>query len=226
MSVLDPAKEQALMKQYLPLVKRAAGHLRSQVSASFGRDDLEQIGMMGLLEAIRRYGTQPDEQFESYAFKRVRGAMLDELRRQDWRPRQVRQQTHSFNHVVRSLYNSLGRAATEQELADEMQIDIAEVRELSYASQSESMHSLEALLEAGIREPENEECAVSRQDQQRVIRQVLAQLPKREQMLLTLYYLHELNMKEISLVIGLTESRVCQLHKQCIDQLNTLLAGH
>ena len=94
--VLGPVREQALLRRYLPLVKGAASHLRSQVSASFSREDLEQVGMMGLLEALRRYGGEPDEQFESYAFKRIRGAMLDELRRQDWRPRQTRQQAHGF----------------------------------------------------------------------------------------------------------------------------------
>lgn len=89
--------EQAILSRYLPLVKRAATHLRSQVSASFDQEDMEQVGMMGLLEAWRRYGGEPDAQFESYAFKRVRGAMLDELRRLDWRPRQLRQQVHGHN---------------------------------------------------------------------------------------------------------------------------------
>ena len=221
--VLDPVREQALLRRYLPLVKRAASHLRSQVSASFSREDLEQVGMMGLLEALRRYGGEPDEQFESYAFKRIRGAMLDELRRQDWRPRQTRQQAHDFNHVARTLYNRLGRAASEQELADEMQVSLEEIRELLYASQAEAMQSLDELLEVGSH-PTEQESPISRLEQERALGQVLGQLNKRDQLLLTLYYQHELNMKEIALVLGLTESRVCQLHKQCILQLNHQLA--
>lgn len=220
---MNPLQEQRCLQRYLPLVKRAAAHLRSQVSASFDREDMEQVGMMGLLEALRRYGGEPDVQFESYAFKRIRGAMLDELRRQDWRPRQTRQQAHDFNHVARTLYNRLGRAASEQELADEMQVSLEEIRELLYASQAEAMQSLDELLADGIHQPHQEHCAIRRFEQQRAVRQVLDRLDKREQLLLTLYYQHELNMKEIALVLGLTESRVCQLHKQCVARLNQLL---
>jgi RNA polymerase sigma factor, FliA/WhiG family len=222
--VLSPAREQALLCAYLPLVKRAASHLRSQVSATFAREDLEQVGMMGLLEALRRYGGEPDAQFESYAFKRIRGAILDELRRLDWRPRQIRQQAHDFNQVARTLYNRLGRTPSEQELADEMQVSLDELRDFLYASQAEAMHSLDELLDAGSCHPAQENCAIGRLEQQRAMRQALEQLPKREQLLLTLYYQHELNMKEIALTLDLTESRVCQLHKQAIQQLNQLLA--
>lgn len=220
---MAPAREQALLRQYLPLVKRAASHLRSQVSASFDREDLEQVGLMGLLEALRRYGGEPDEQFEAYAFKRIRGAMLDELRRQDWRPRQTRQQANDFNQVMRTLYNRLGRVPTEQELADHMQVSKQEIWELLYASQAEAMQSLDALLEAGQSHPQQEQCAVERLVQERALGQVLKRLPNREQLLLSLYYQHELNMKEIALVLDLTESRVCQLHKQCISLLNQQL---
>lgn len=223
-SPLTPAREQALMLRYLPLVKRAATHLRSQISATFCREDLEQVGLMGLLEALRRYGGEPDEQFECYAFKRIRGAMLDELRRQDWRPRQVRQQAHDFNHVARTLYNRLGRIASEQELADEMKLDLEEVRSLHYASQSEAMQSLDELLEGVSGHPSCENNEIARLELQRSVKQALSQLPKREQLLLSLYYQHELNMKEIALALGLTESRVCQLHKQCLVQLNQQLA--
>jgi RNA polymerase sigma factor for flagellar operon FliA len=148
--------EQAILTRYLPLVKRAASHLRSQVSACFDQEDMEQVGMMGLLDAWRRYGSEPDVQFESYAFKRIRGAMLDELRRLDWRPRQLRQQVHSHNQVQRDLHNRLGRAPTEQELAAALNCTIEEVRQLAYASQAEALQSLEEWLENGGRAPATE----------------------------------------------------------------------
>ncbi|MBM0418527.1 FliA/WhiG family RNA polymerase sigma factor [Aeromonas veronii] len=212
--------EQAILTRYLPLVKRAACHLRSQVSACFDQEDMEQVGMMGLLEAWRRYGSEPDVQFESYAFKRIRGAMLDELRRLDWRPRQLRQQVHGHNQVQRELHNRLGRAPSEQELATALDCSVDEVRQLSYASQAEALQSLEEWLENGGKAPTTESDDV---DMAMTISKVLATLDKREQLLLALYYQQELNMKEIALVLGLTESRVCQLHKQCVLQLKQRL---
>ncbi len=212
--------EQVILSRYLPLVKRAATHLRSQVSASFDQEDMEQVGMMGLLEAWRRYGGEPDAQFESYAFKRVRGAMLDELRRLDWRPRQLRQQVHGHNQVQRELFNRLGRNPTEQELAQVLSCTVEEVRQLAYASQAEALQSLEEWLENGGRAPASES---DDQDLAMTLGKVLGTLDKREQLLLSLYYQQELNMKEIALVLGLTESRVCQLHKQCVLQLKQRL---
>ncbi len=212
--------EQAILTRYLPLVKRAACHLRSQVSACFDLEDMEQVGMMGLLEAWRRYGSEPDAQFESYAFKRIRGAMLDELRRLDWRPRQLRQQVHGHNQVQRELHNRLGRPPSEQELAAALDCSVDEVRQLSYASQAEALQSLEEWLENGGKAPTTESDDV---DMAMTISKVLATLDKREQLLLALYYQQELNMKEIALVLGLTESRVCQLHKQCVLQLKQRL---
>ncbi|MGY6039654.1 lateral flagellar system RNA polymerase sigma factor LafS [Aeromonas sp. AE23HZ002T15] len=212
--------EQAILTRYLSLVKRAASHLRSQVSASFDQEDMEQVGMMGLLEAWRRYGSEPDAQFESYAFKRIRGAMLDELRRLDWRPRQLRQQVHGHNQVQRELFNRLGRNPTEQELADALACSVEEVRQLAYASQAEALQSLEEWLENGGKAPTMESDDV---DMAMTLSKVLRSLDKREQLLLSLYYQQELNMKEIALVLGLTESRVCQLHKQCVLQLKQRL---
>ncbi|MGY3858223.1 lateral flagellar system RNA polymerase sigma factor LafS [Aeromonas intestinalis] len=212
--------EQAILIRYLSLVKRAASHLRSQVSASFDQEDMEQVGMMGLLEAWRRYGSEPDAQFESYAFKRIRGAMLDELRRLDWRPRQLRQQVHGHNQAQRELFNRLGRNPTEQELAEALACSVEEVRQLAYASQAEALQSLEEWLENGGKAPATESGDV---DMAMTLGKVLRSLDKREQLLLSLYYQQELNMKEIALVLGLTESRVCQLHKQCVLQLKQRL---
>ena len=146
--------------------------------------------------------------------------MLDELRRLDWRPRQLRQQVHSHNQAQRELHNQLGRPPSEQELATVLECSIEEVRQLAYASQAEALHSLEEWLENGGKAPAIESDDV---DMAMTISKALTSLDKREQLLLSLYYQQELNMKEIALVLGLTESRVCQLHKQCVLQLKQRL---
>src|SRR6478736_5980669 len=108
------ADDQGHLLAYAPLVKRIVYQLNSQVGGAIGRDDMEQIGLMGLLEALRRYGI-PDGNFASFASMRIRGAILDELRRQDWRPREVRQQSHRLRDGVRDLTRRLGREPGEAE---------------------------------------------------------------------------------------------------------------
>lgn len=215
--------EEALLIKYLYLVKRAVSHLRSQVSTMQSYEDLIQIGTMGLLEAIRRYGSQPDDIFEGYAFKRIRGAILDELRRQDWRPRQARQQAHKLNRARRTLSKELGRDANEEELATYLDVDLKQLQAMEFDNVAEEMYSLDELLQVDSNvlsyssESDNNEM-------KQALAQTLASLDKREQLLLTLYYQYELNMKEIALTLKITESRVCQLHKLAIKQLHTHLA--
>ena len=214
--------ETRLLTKYAYLVKRACSHLRSQVSADFDQEDFEQVGLMGLLEAIRRYG-EPDEAFESFAFKRIRGAILDELRRQDWRPRSLRQAAHNLNHLRRKLYKELNRDPSDEELAKAAGISASEVRELAYANQAEEMQCLEDWLAKG---GDTGSGGMQQIDVQRSLAQALAQMPERERLLIALYYQYELNMKEIALTLGLTESRVCQLHKECLATLNQLLGNN
>lgn len=211
--------ENRVLSRYAYLVKRACSHLRSQVSASFSMEDFEQVGLMGLLEAIRRYG-EPDEAFESFAFKRVRGAILDELRRQDWRPRRVRQAANELNHVHRALFNELGREPTDEELAEHAGLTLEQVRERLYDAQAEEMQCLEDWLAKG----GDKACSQNdRLEMQQSIADALRQMSERDRLLIALYYHQDLNMKEIALTLGLTESRVCQLHKQCLATLNRLL---
>jgi RNA polymerase sigma factor for flagellar operon FliA len=213
------AQETVLLTRYTYLVKRVSNHLRSQVSTVFSRDDLEQVGLMGLLEAIRRYG-EPDEAFEGFAFKRIRGAILDELRRQDWRPRRVRQAVHEINHHHRQLYNQLGREPTDEELAAAAGLSVADVRERLYDGQAEEMQCLEDWLAKGGDKPDG---AMEQAEQQHYVAEALAQMSERDRLLIALYYQQDMNMKEIALTLGLTESRVCQLHKECLATLNRLL---
>ena len=217
------SNENSLLSQYSFLVKRAAGHLRSLLGPVVDSDDLQQIGLLGLLSALRRYGKAPDGFFEAYAFKRIRVAMLDEFRRTDWRPRQLRQHAHQFRDAGRELTKTLGRVPSHDELGKHLNIDAAQLSELMYLTQAESMESLDQLLEQQQHEQLGE-TSLSGLELKLSLKKAMASLPERCRLLLHLYYSHELNMKEIALVLQLTESRVCQLHKQSVEMLSKKLA--
>ncbi|MGL5005887.1 MAG: FliA/WhiG family RNA polymerase sigma factor [Plesiomonas sp.] len=217
--------EQRLLLEHTSLVRRIARHLALQVSAVIDHDDLEQIGMLALLGEIRRYDPDSSVPLEIVASPRIRGAMLDELRRLDWRSRGIRQKSHELKDSIRSLSRKLGRKPTSQELAQALQISSEELQARLLACQAERVDSLDSLQDDGIHNfglywPSDEaQSARFKRD----LSCALAQLPEREQTLLSLYYEHELNLKEIALVLDLTEARICQLHKKALKQLNRLL---
>ncbi|QFU20462.1 RNA polymerase sigma factor FliA [Shewanella eurypsychrophilus] len=213
--------ESQLMRQYLPLVKRSVSQLRSHCGAALAIEDMEQIGMMALLESSRRYPGEFDNGFISFAGQRIRGAILDELRRQDWRPRPVRQQAHELNDSVRKLTRKLGRDPTDIEVADSMGINREQYRDRLYASQSESMKSLDDMLSAGSHFSDNVN-AIEQFSSKQTLMKAISKLNKREQVILSLYYQHELNLKEIAGTLGLTETRICQLHKLAVKHLQEI----
>ncbi|WP_394202870.1 RNA polymerase sigma factor FliA [Shewanella waksmanii] len=213
--------EAQVMQQYLPLVKRSVSQLRSHCGTVMTSEDMEQIGLMALLESSRRYPGEYDNGFLSFAGQRIRGAILDELRRQDWRPRPVRQQAHELNDRVRSLTKQLGRPPSDLEVADAMGLSQQQYRERLYASQSESMKSLDTMLSNGDSFKDNNN-VIEQFSAKQTLLSAIAKLNKREQVILSLYYQHELNLKEIAGTLGLTETRICQIHKQAVKQLQQI----
>ncbi|MFH6599615.1 RNA polymerase sigma factor for flagellar operon [Pseudomonas sp. THAF187a] len=222
-ALFAPGAEQKWLMQYLPLVKRIVSQLALQANQVLDREDMEQIGLMGLLECLRRYGT-PDEQFGRFAALRVRGAILDELRRQDWRPRQVRQQTHKIRDAIRQLARQLGRVPQEEEILRAIGISAKDYQEFLQADACEAIESLDELLQNG---HEGFTCGSSAVEdrvlKERLLTQALSQLSERERLVLTLYYQHELSLKEIALVLELSDARVCQLSKQAIAKASRYL---
>ena len=220
-SVVD---EGAILRQHLKLVKRIVNQLRPHASATVGLDDMEQLGLLGLLEAARRYGDM-DENFPYFASRRIRGAILDELRRRDWRPRQLRQQAHDLTNKVKLLTKKLSRQPSEQEILQELNLSSDEYHRLLYVSQAEELQSLEQLFEQGGDnfQFESSDSAVQHLIDQDLLKYALGRLPEREQLILSLYYLKELSLKEIAMVVGLTEARICQLHKQALGHLQTMI---
>ncbi|WP_318373221.1 FliA/WhiG family RNA polymerase sigma factor [Enterobacter sp.] len=222
---LTPAEESHYLQAYLPLVRKVVRQLAPQCSAVMDRQDMEQIALMGLLEAIRRYGA-PDNGFGGYAVQRIRGAVLDELRSLDWRPRSLRQKFHQVNDAIRAVRKTLGREPEAHELAAEG-ITAEDYREYLSLEGAGSLASLDELLDA-------DQSAVpleSRRLEEQVITQhmlgkALGGLSEKEQQILFLYYQQDMNFKEIALVLGLTEARICQLNKKIAQKLKDYFATH
>ena len=223
-STVSVADEQKHLLAYAPLVKRIVRQLNSQVQGAIDRDDMEQIGLMGLLEALRRYG-EPDAAFGSYAALRVRGAILDELRRQDWRPRAVRQQSHKMRDAVRALTRKLGREPSEQETMQALGLDADGYQAYLLDENAETIASFDEILQDTLADTGS----VAGPEEQLMIRRSLEQalngLDEREQRVIQMYYEFELSYKEIAAVLDLTDARVCQLNKAALNKMKAVLAA-
>jgi len=217
------ADEQRHLLAYAPLVKRIVRQLTSQIGAAVDREDMEQIGLMGLLDALRRYGDAPDEKFGSYASIRIRGSILDELRRQDWRPRSVRQDSHRMRDAVRALTRRLGRAPSDGDILAELNISAAELQEYRLAENAEMLVSFDEIQQELSHMPSAslspEEALMDR----RSLEQALGTLDEREQRVVQLYYEFDLSLKEIAAVLGLTDARVCQINKGALRKMKAFL---
>lgn len=222
-SAFAPGEEQRWLLRYLPLVKRIVNQLSLQASQALDREDMEQIGLVGLLEGLRRYGV-PDEHFGRFAALRIRGAILDELRRHDWRPRKVRQQAHKVRDATRELSRRLGRSPREEELRAYTGLSADEFQAYLRAEAGEALASLDEMLLSGSLGAKGEVADfANRLLDERLLSQALAVLNERERLVLTLYYQHDLNLREIGLVLEVTDARVCQLCKQAIDKASAFL---
>jgi RNA polymerase sigma factor for flagellar operon FliA len=222
-AAMSTQEEGRHLAAYAPLVKRIARQLNSQVSGAMGREDMEQIGLMGLLEALRRYGT-PDTGFGSYASLRVRGAILDELRRQDWRPRAVRQDSHKMRDAVRALTRKLGREPNDKEAADALGIDQDEWRQFLLDDCAEELLSFDDMLQESTERASVEPGPEQQYLVRRSLEQALNALNEREQRVIQMIYEFELSYKEIAAVLDLSDARVCQLNKSALAKMKAALA--
>jgi RNA polymerase sigma factor for flagellar operon FliA len=222
-----PDKDQ-LVQQYSQLVKRLAFQLMTKLPASVQADDLIQNGMIGLLDAISRFEEGLGAQFETYAVQRIRGAMLDGLRENDWVPRGVRREMRRVEETIHQLEQRHGRAPSEGELAEALGMPLADYQKLLQDARGHQLVYLEDLsgdqdddyLERNVAGQELDPLAILEDDEMRraLIRSIEA-LPEREKMVMGLYYDEDLNLKEIGEIMGVTESRICQLHSQAIARL-------
>lgn len=217
-----------LVEQFAPLVKRIAYHLLGRLPSSVQVEDLMQAGMIGLLEASRKFDHGKGASFETYAGIRIRGAMLDEVRKGDWAPRSVHRNTRMVSEAMRAVESRLGRDAKDHEVAAELNMSLEDYYSILNDTAGSKLFSFEDLLESGGDADAHADHEPHGGLQDERFRAALVEaidgLPERERLLLSLYYEQELNLKEIGAVLGVSESRVSQLHSQCAARLRARLA--
>lgn len=213
------------------LVKKIAYHLLARLPSSVELDDLIQAGMMGLIEAFKRFESTKGASFETYAGIRIRGSIMDEVRKSDWAPRSVRRNGRAIASAIKELEAKLGREASDVEVSQAMDISLNEYHEMLQSSMSTQLFSFEELLDSeGLNvEMDNDEDSapysfVEDLGFQKQLAQEIDSLPEREKLVLSLYYNDELNLKEIGSVLGVSESRVSQIHSQAAMRLKARLS--
>ncbi|WP_396587187.1 RNA polymerase sigma factor FliA [Bermanella sp. R86510] len=220
-----------LVEEYAVLVKRIAHHLKGRLPASVQLDDLIQSGMIGLIEAARKYEPSKGASFETYAGIRIRGAMLDEIRKGDWAPRSVHRNSRKITDAIRYVESQTGRDAQDHEVAAALGMELEEYHHHLQDGAGSRLFSFEDLIE---QRGEQESDFLSHDEDspledlqsenfQAHLATAISQLPEREQLVLALYYDEELNLKEIGAVLEVSESRVSQIHSQAAHRLRARL---
>lgn len=232
----DRATREKLIMEYLPLVKYVVGRMAVTLPPTVDSDDLMGYGVMGLIAAIERFNPDRGFKFETFAVSRIRGAIIDELRSQDWLPRSVRQKAKEMETAIRGLEHQLGRTASDEELAGAMGVKVDDLPKnlseivapvlslddlVSMGDDGQKISWLDTLPDermgpAGVFDQE---------EMVEILGQAIDALPEREKLLITLYYHEGLTLKEIGQVLTVTESRVCQLHSQAVGRLRTKING-
>ena len=227
---LTQQTQETFVKAHAVLVKRIAYHLLGRLPSSVQLEDLMQAGMLGLLEAVRHYDEEKGASFETYASIRIRGFMLDEVRRNDWVPRSVYRNARSIAQAVQVIENREGRDAKDQEVAALLDISLADYHQMLNDSNGAHLYGFDDVgMEDDIFPADTSESTTAphvqilRNDTKECLAEIISSLPKKEQLVLSLYYEHELNLKEIGDILDVTESRVSQLHSQATHRIKARL---
>jgi len=233
----DSGLRDRLILHYAPLVKYVAGRVGSGLPAHVEQADLVSYGTFGLIDAITRYEPSREVKFESYAMSRIRGAIIDELRNTDWIPRSVRMKARQFERTVAELEGKLRRSPTDEEVADAMDMDVEEIRKFLGQLSLVNVVALDELLtdDEGGSSPRlgdtlQDSAALDPQamaehgEARQLLARAVEQLPEREKVVVSLYYFEGLTLADIGRVLGVTESRICQLHTKAVLHLRTKLA--
>lgn len=234
----DPKIRDLFVRQYAPLVKYVAGKVAMGMPHNVEFDDLVGFGVFGLFDAIKKFDPDKHVKFKTYAVTRIRGAIFDELRSIDWVPRSVRQKTREIEDTIHRLESSLGRSASDQEIADEMRMTTKEFQKMMIKISGTSILSLNDVWYTGddsdkvsivdsIESPSslNPDIIVEKDEIKRVIIQAITELPEKEKKVLVLYYYEDLTLKEIGKILEVTESRISQLHTKAIMRLRSKLTN-
>jgi RNA polymerase sigma factor for flagellar operon FliA len=227
----------ALIRQYQPLVRKLAHHMMAKLPANVQVDDLIQVGLMGLSEALTRFEATQGVQFETFATQRIRGAMLDELRENDWVSRGVRKSQKDIEVSMRRLEHRLGRSPLESEIAADLGMSLTDYQSLLGKVKGTQLVYLEDMNH----NPDDEDSFLDRHmgdseadplnmlsdhRMRQALVAAIKNLPEREQHIMSMYYEEDMNLKEIAAVLDVTESRICQLHSQSIARLRAKMRSH
>jgi len=224
--------DEDFIKEYAPLVKRIAHHLLARLPAIIQADDLIQAGMIGLIEAARNFDEKKGATFVTYAGIRIRGAMLDEIRKGDWAPRSVHKNSRRVAAAMREVENKTGRDARDVDVAQNLGVSLDEYHQIIQDSNSSKIFAFEDL---GVNEealdcPTNNPITgplegIQRDDFKHKLSKEIEKLPEREKLVLALYYDEELNLREVGEVLGVSESRISQIHSQAMLRLKSRLVN-
>lgn len=219
------------LESYLPLVKRIAYHLKGRLPDSVFVDDLIQSGIIGLIEAMQKFNANQGASFETYAGIRIRGSMLDEIRKGDWTPRSVHRKSREVSEAISKVEARFGREARDGEIAGEMGVEIEQYYHILQDTNSVQLLSID--------EPDHEELSegrmvgkgstpfgeLSENGFQEALVQEISNLPEKEKLVMALYYDEELNLKEIGEVLEVSESRISQIHSQAIKRIRSRMVN-
>jgi len=227
----------ALIRQYQPLVRKLAHHMMAKLPANVQVDDLIQVGLIGLSEALTRFEATQGVQFETFATQRIRGAMLDELRENDWVSRGTRKSQKDIEESLRRLEHRLGRSPLESEIAADLGMSLSDYQSLLGKVKGTQLVYLEdmnrgsddedSFLDRHMGDAEADPLNMLRNQRLReALVAAIKNLPEREQYIMSMYYEQDMNLKEIAAVLDVTESRICQLHSQSIARLRAKMRTH
>jgi RNA polymerase sigma factor for flagellar operon FliA len=227
----------AMIRQYQPLVRRLAHHMMAKLPANVQVDDLIQVGLIGLSDALSRYEAGQGAQFETFATQRIRGAMLDELRENDWMSRGSRKSQKDIEQALHRLEHRLGRTPLESEIATEMGMSLTDYQSLLGKVRGTQLVYLEdmgrgsddddSFLDRHVADSDADPLnLLGDQRLREALVSAIKLLPEREQLIMSMYYEQDMNLKEIALVMNVTESRICQLHSQSIARLRAKMRAH
>ncbi len=235
----DQRAREQLIVAYSPLVKYVAGRLASGLPAHVEEGDLVSYGLLGLMNAVERFELEREIKFETYAITRIRGAIIDELRSQDWVPRSVRSRAREIERANAKLENQLQRPPTDEEMAAELDISLEDFQESLLAISTSTVAALDELWTVSdasgdqvslldtLHDPDapDPSRAIDESELKDRVADAIARLPEREKLVVALYYYENLTLREIGEVLGVTESRVSQLHTKAVLRLRSRMSS-
>ncbi len=232
-----PELREKIILEYAPLVKLVAGRLSMYLGYNVEYDDLVSYGIFGLIDAIDKYDYAKEVKFETYASLRIRGAILDQIRKMDWIPRTIRQKQKRIDAVCKDIETRLGRSATDEEIASELGISDDEYLEWQSQMKITNVVSLNEYMEQGAEVPaegnqfttsrfDSPEENIEKEELKKVLEESLEQLTEKEKKVILLYYYEDLTLKEISNVLDVSESRISQLHTRALQKMKTKMGDY